>query len=248
MGKKIDSFVLTVLIALVFYLYFFRCFENHIFALCASVFCCWIARKTCARLRTHIHSNDLFKKHRLKKLSSGIIMDLACDDHSAATEKIAALLEKYCNNTFEVALIQKHPSCKLDPNDIFELWKQYRGREKLVICATCPCSEEAKLQLRNYTNPQLALADSNALIQMIAEHPSDFMTETASVKARTYKQKRLSMHIFNRRNAPRCILFGFSSILMYIFSGNLLYLIASMSLFLLGLLSFKRAVRPVKLF
>ena len=248
MGKKIDAFVMTVLIAICFYLYFWQATGNHALAIGAALLCCLIAVKTIKRVYGRVFGSRSMKMRRFRKQSEGIIMKLACADRNATASKLEALLQKCFPDQFSMDLIQAHPDERLSMNTVFEAWKRRRGDEKLVICATCSCDPEVRMMASSLSQPRVAIVDSERLMPLLAEHPEGFQPVEAKGSTSALRRQRLLQHTMNRKNAPRCILFGFSSLVMYVFSGNLLYLISAMLLFLLAFASFRRAPVRAKLF
>lgn len=248
MGKKIDAFVLTVLTAICFYLYFWQAMGNHALAIGAALLCCLVAVKTIKRVYGRIFSSRSMKKRRFRKQAEGIIMGLACADRDATANKLETLLHGCFPEQFNMELIQTHPDEQLSKNTVFEAWKHRRGEEKLVICATCSCDPEVHMMASSLSQPRVAIVDSERLMQLLAEHPEGFQPVEAKGSTSALRRQRLLQRTMNRKNAPRCILFGFSSLVMYVFSGNLLYLISAMLLFLIAFASFRRAPVRAKLF
>ena len=248
MGKKIDAFVLTVLTAICFYLYFWQATGNHALAISAALLCCLIAVKTIKRVYGRILGSRSMKMRRFRNQAEGIIMGLACADRDDTASKLEGLLQKCFPERYSLELIQTHPDERLSKNSVFEAWKRRRGEEKLVVCATCSCDPEVRMMASSLSQPRVAIVDSERLMQLLAEHPEGFQPVEAKGSTSVLRRQRLLQRTMNRKNAPRCILFGFSSLVMYVFSGNLFYLLSAMLLFLLAFVSLRRAPVRAKLF
>jgi len=82
----------------------------------------------------------------------------------------------------------------------------------------------------------------------MAEYPQTCFTFESEQKRHKLRFNRILQFIFNRQNAPRCILFSFSMLVMYVFSGSIWYLISSLFLLFVALSSLKKSNRPIKLF
>lgn len=249
MGKKIDAYCLTVLMAICYYLYFFQATQGQIVSLLAALFCCVITRKTIKRIYKHLINSKRMKKQRYCKQAKSIIMELACAEPASTCERLQTLLKKSFQEHYCMELIQAHPDEKLTASAVFHCWKQHRNEEKLLICATCNCEAEVRMMASSLCAPRVAIVDAAQLKRLMAEHPAEFPLSDTKKKFNCKLLKwRLIERLFNRRNVPRCILFGFSSILMYILSGNVLYLFSTMFLFIITLFSLRHSSKTPKLF
>lgn len=248
MGKKIDIFVLSALSAAGLYLYFFRKCENHAAAIALAFVSFLLIAKLIRRISARLQKTSLLQRRRIRRLSGGTIMRLACMEPDEARASVACLLEKCYEKSFPVELVQQMPAGKLSPECVFELWKRHRGEEKLVVCATCRCEGELRAMCAELKQPRVALLDAGALTALIAEHPEGIYVEGKPAPRRRLRLKRLGTLLFNRKNAPRCLLFSAAMLVMYIFSARKSYLIASMLLVFLALTALKQVRRPAKLF
>ena len=248
MGKKIDGFVLSVLTAAVIYLYFYRACGNHAAAFLLSGLCvlllCRLLHKTAVLFR----ENKWIKRRRMRRQTGSTLMQLACADASEAESTVAALLQKGYGSQFPLELVQMHPSSLLSAERIFEIWKKHRDEERLVLCATCSCSAENRMLCKSLKQPQLALLDAEALSQLIAEHPEDVFVQEDAPGRRKLRFAHIAALLLRRKNAPRCLVFSISMLLLYLMSANFFYLIAAMFLLFVALASLRRVSRPAKLF
>lgn len=249
MGKKIDSYFLTLLSAVCYYLYFLHATQKIFLSLVAALFCCIISINTVKRIRNRISTSKCFSRRRYCRQANGIIMELACADAEDASARIKALLEKIFHEKYCLELFQAHPSEKLSQNAVFTRWKAHQGSDKLVISTTCSCDPEVRLMASSLRAPRIAIIDAEQLKRMMSEHPKDFkLPGNQSVRHKKLWKIRLTNQLLNRKNTPRCLLFGFSSIFMYILAGNTIYLFSAMLLFMIGLVALRRAPRITKLF
>jgi len=249
MGKKIDRFVLTIAFAGGIYLLLRRKIASDILCIALSVLICMLFTKLIRKIITGANKSAYLQKKRIRKISSGTIMQLACGDEAEAREKLSGMLNKIYHENCNMELIQYPPSACLEQQKIFECWKKHCGTDRLVICATCKCEQQARILASSMKNPRIALIDAEAMRNMIAECPEEMLAEEShqrcSMKTRFIK---LSALIFKRKNAPRCLLFAMSMLGIYLLNGRTSYLMCSMGLFFCTLVSLHRRSRPAKLF
>lgn len=248
MGKKIDGFVLSILMAICLYLYFLQISQNNVFSLIAAFVCCLILSRLFRRIGRQIGNSRHLQKRRYCRQAGSVIMELACADRAVTLERLKSLLKKTFQEEYALELIQAHPCEKLAANSVFCTWKQHRGDEKLVLCATCICEAEVRMMAQSLRAPRIAIIDSERLKQLMAEYPMDFQLNPSRKASFRRFATRLRLRILNRRNAPRCILFGVFSLVLYVFSGNVLYLPSAMFLFLVAVFSFRQPSASAKLF
>lgn len=248
MGKKIDGFVLAVITAAAFYLYFYRAIGNHAAAFILSGICFFLLCKLTKKTAGLIKRNKWFRRRSIRKQTGSTLMKLACEDAADAEESLSTLLEHCYGEKYPLELVQLHPSSLLSAERIFEIWKRHRGEEHLVLCATCKCSTENRILCKTLKQPQLAVLDADTLSQLIAEYPEGILVKEEPHKVRKIRVKRIAALMIHRKNAPRCIVFSFSMLLLYLMSANISYLIAALFLMFVALASLHRASRPAKLF
>ena len=248
MGKKIDAFVLSLLCAGALYLYFYRVFANHAAALLFSGISFVLISRLLKRSRCMLEKSRWLQKRRMRRFSGGTLMHLACADEENAKERLSRLLEKVYGDRLPMELVQLPPSASLTQQAVFALWRQHGGEEKLVICATCTCDGACRSLCASLKAPRIALLDSGALSQLIAEHPEGIFVQETKVKRKALKLKKLIMLLMNRRNAPRCLLFSGIMLLMHLLSAQPGYLLGSIMLLFTALASLHQQKRPAKLF
>lgn len=248
MGKKIDGFVLSVLVAFALYLYFCRWIGNHTVSLLLSALSYFLISKLIRKLYLHISDSALMQKRRYRKQAGSAVMHLACMEEDLAHQQLSELLKQSydCDATME--LVQWPPSSTLTQEKIFDLWKVHRGEDQLVICASCASDSNCKSMCASMKQPKIALLDANALAQLFAEHPQWYPKEPGAVPKRKHRFKQLGALLFQRKNAPRCLLFSAVMLMMYLLGGRISNLIASLALLFLALSALKRPSRPSKLF
>lgn len=248
MGKKIDEFVLSAAIAAAFYFFFQRSFQNRAVAVALALLGFIVLRRALRMLAGFMGRFGWLRRRRLRKNAGGAVLQLAYLPEEEALKKARDLLGKCYEGEYETALVQNHPSSELSRQQVFEIWKASRGRERLVICATCGADAQCRSMAATLSGPKVAIVDANALGQMIAEHPAGFTFQDHKPRRARLRLQHVRNLLLNRRNAPRCLLFAGSMLLMHVFSGNIAYLIAAMALVFVALSSLRRTVRPVKLF
>lgn len=248
MGKKIDGFVCTAAIAAGFYLYYHRSIESRVAALILAILSCIVAEKIYRRAAGMMQRTSWLQKRRIRKSADGALMHLACIAEEEALEKLSRLLNKSYGADFPIHLIQAHPSMTLSQQSVFDAWRTHRGEERLVICATCRSDPGCSLLASSLRAPRVALADAALLGQLIAEHPEGMLPPEQARCRPKLRLRRAAMLIFNRRNAPRCLLFSASMLLMYLLSANIYYLASALLLLFIALASLRQANRPAKLF
>lgn len=247
MGKKIDGFMLTLGMAVIFYHFFYRAFHDRRAAIALALFCCAVLSKLIKRLFSLFARLPWMQRRRIRRHTGGALMRLACMDENEALLSVEKLLALSYRNSAPVALVQAHPATSLNGEKIFEAWRAHQGEERLVICATCKCDMSNRMLAQSLKQPKLALIDAEALSLLVAEHPEGLLSKADTKPPRLRLRYGLQM-LIDRKNAPRCLLFSISMLSMYIFSGNVFYLIAALLLFMIALVSLHRAGRPAKLF
>lgn len=248
MGKKIDRFAFTSMLAVFLFVYFNSAFKNTIISILLSFLSCMLFDKLYRRFRRSLSNAAWHRKRELRRKANSALMHLACLEKEEAYGLISSLI-KTCYHADEyIELEQIHPSLQISPNRIFEFWKKHRDLSGLVICTTGNCSSDARIMAESLKSPKVAVVDAAILSQLISEHPRGFYPPSEEKTKYRLQLKRFVSLIINRKNTPRCILFSFSMLVMYIFSGSLFYLVFSLFLLLIALLSLHHPVRPAKLF
>lgn len=248
MGKKIDRFVLTSVFAAGLYFYFQSAFQNHVLALILALFCCATVIKTLHHIQKWFENTTWKQKRNLRRRSRSALMKFVCMEETAALEHIRRLLMAGYGWSEAIHLELLHPSMQLSHESIFNTWRTHRNTERIVICTTAKCASDAKTFASSLKSPRVALVDGEILSQLIAEHPEECFFDEPGRKRHTLHLRQMLQLILNRRNAPRCLLFAFSMLIMYVFSANIYYLVASLLLLFVALISLHRVSRPAKLF
>jgi len=248
MGKKIDRFVFTSILAVSMFFYYESAFKNRALAILLAILSCIMFGKLYRGLKKLLFHTSWHRKQELRRKSGGALMRLACMEREEAHAHISELLKTCYQSSAFVELEQLHPTLQLSSNRIFDLWRAHQEEKELVICTTGVCSSEARVLAQSMKQPKVALLDGAALSQLISEHPHGFYPASEEHIRYKLRMKQLAALLFNRKNAPRCILFSFSMLVMYVFSGNLFYLVFSLALLFVALSSLHHPVRPRKLF
>lgn len=251
MGKKIDRFVLTVIAMAGFYFFYQQAFHMRALSLMLSIISSLVLRKLVRSILNLLNQSRIFRRKRMRKCACGAMMRLACLPDSEAQMEMETLVRKIYKGDYAVAVIQAHPSEKLNTQSLFELWKShYQKQERLVICATCAADTDCRLLACSLKAPRVALLDSAALVQLMAEHPEGMCADEApSPRARLRQRMRHASYLLiNRKNAPRGFVFSISMLALYLLSGKIWYLISALFLLFLVLASLRKASRPVRLF
>lgn len=248
MGKKIDRFVLTLAAGSAFYFWFEHAFRNHVAAIVLALICCAVTVKTAKYIFALISRSSHLQKKQIRRHAGSIITHLACMPEEEAKNNLIKLIGKSYPGDYSVEIVQLYPSMTLPQEDVFRLWRNHLGEEKLVICATCRCDPACRMLASAMREPRIALVDAEHLAQLIAEHPEGMVAP-----GKRYERSKLRlMHILdlliNRKNAPRCMIFSTAMLLIYLMSANIWYLASAMLLLFIVLASFRRAPRPAKLF
>ena len=248
MGKKIDRFVLTAVVGTLFYLYYRGALESDFIAVPLALLSCAVVRRLFKSLFLRLSDSRPFKKRQIRRSANGAVMRLACLEREAALADVESLLRKHYADDFSVALIQSHPSAQVQINEIFDSWKQNRDCERLALCATCQSDSAAQALAASLKAPKVAIVNADVLTRLIAEHPDGLMPETDRSTPARLKIKRLALLLFNRRSAPRNLLFSVSMLAMYLLTGNIGYLLCACVLAAISLFSLKRMTAPERLF
>lgn len=247
MGKKIDRFVLSLLLAGGFYLYFYRALGNRWAALALALCCFALASRLLRGAGALIGRMPWLRRRRIRRNASGALMRLACMPRDEALRAMEALLHRAYAGEYAVELAQLPPSAALRQEQLFEIWRAHSGEARLAVCASGRASEEARALAANLRAPLVAIVDAPLIAQLYAEQPDAMPAcETAARPKRALRHVRALL--LRRKNAPRSLLLSASLLLLYILSANIFYLIFSMLLLFLALASLKAPSRPAALF
>ena len=175
-------------------------------------------------------------------------MTLAMLPQEEAQKKLSALIGRCYGEDILPCVIQNHPSTALSTQQVFDAWKQYRRQDKLVICATCPADTACRSFAASLKSPKTALIDADMLSQMIAEHPDGFVFEKGNCGKARLRIRHAAGLLFNRRNAPRCLVISICMLALGFIAGRLPCLVAGLLLLISALVSLKRVPRPAQLF
>lgn len=247
MGKKIDSFILSVIAASVFYFYFQSAYDNRLLSLVLALMSFIVFRKSLALFSKAVARMGWIERRRLRKSAGGLILSLAAMPAGEAGKRITALVQACYKCSSPVVLIQTHPALTLPPQQLFEIWRQHCGKERLVICATCKADAGCRSLAASLKGPKIALLDASDLSGMIAEHP-DCFNFSANVTRVRFRVSRLRDRFLQRKNAPRCFLISISMLSVYLFSAKPAYLICALLPAVSAFASIRRKPRPAKLF
>lgn len=248
MGKKIDRFVLTSVLAAALFFYFESSFHNGKLAIILALFCCIIIVKALRRLYLLFENTLWQQKRSLRRKSSGMLMQLASMQESEAAKHIQYLLHAGYAWDEPTIIELQHPSLSLSRESVFSVWRNHRGTEKLVLCTTGKCSSEARVFASSLKSPKIAVVDADILSHLLTQYPSEYLSGLSNHQKRRLKLENIMNMILNRRNAPRSLLFSFAMLVMYIFSASKYYLAGSMILLFVVLVSLRRTKWPAKLF
>ena len=248
MGKKIDRFILSAAAAAAFYFYYQKAFSSRALSILLALISFIVFRKGIGIFCGISARFGWLERRKLRRQAGGAIYGLALLPEEEAQKKLAVLLQRCYGEESLPVIIQNHPSQPLSQQQIFDAWKKHRGRDKLVICATCAADAACRSMAAELRQPRCALIDAAMLSQMIAEHPAGFtLAKNSSSRVRLHFRHAAGLFL-NRRNAPRCLLLALSMTAIYLLSGKALYLVCGMALFFAAFVSLKTAVRPAKLF
>lgn len=249
MGKKIDRAVLDILLAAAFYLYFHHAFKSRLLSAALAMLCLVLLRRIGSRTVAILRNLPPLRRRSLRRNARGAIMTLACMDEPAARAAAERIIALSYGEEAPVLLVQRHPSCDLQPEGLFELWRQNRTAGRIVVCASCKASPDCRALAAELKLPQVALIDAPLLAQLIAEHPGILQSQPDSPsQPRTRRAARILHLLLCRKNAPRCLLVAASMFIFYLLSGSLVHFILSMGLILMAILSLRTPPRPARLF
>lgn len=249
MGKKIDRFVLTIGFAGVLYMLLRRQIANDAICILFAVLICCICTRLLRKVCGALQKCSYLQRAQIRRHSSGAIMNLACGNEEQVRNNIACMIHKVFQDDSTLEVIQYPPSSGLDQQILFECWKKHRGESKLIICATCKCDQQVRILASSLKNPKIALLDADGIKNIIAHCPEEMnLHEEESKVSGTARFQKIALLLFNRRNAPRCLLFSMSMLGIYLLNGRLVYLVASVLLLFCVFVSFHMRKRPLKLF
>ena len=248
MGKKIDLFVLSMGISTGFYLFFRGAFQSRMLCILLSLLGCAVAMRLLRAFSGLLSKSALIKKRRLRKQAGSAMMALACMDEAEAREKLCKLIQRVYGCDYPLELLQCHPAATLKENDVFDLWKRRKGENRIVLCTTARAEASCRSMAASLRQPQIALIDSEMLSQLVAESPEGMFPAEEKRLCRQNRLLRMRDQLFQRKNAPRCLLMFASMLMIYVFSANLVYLACALFLLFAAAVSLRRKGKPAKLF
>lgn len=129
----------------------------------------------------------------------------------------------------------------LTASQVLDCWREYRGRDQLLICATGPVSSQARAAARELEQPVTRLLDGAALARIAAwgDMPLPQPPKT---------RRRLILPLPQRSRAPAILAYGAVMLAMYLVLGWGLYLALGLALMGLGMICLKRPGAPDSLF
>jgi len=247
MGKKIDTFVVTLLPGVAVWLFLARRMENRWVPVAAALLACIFIGKIARRIYAAACRIPFLHRRKIHRNSGTAMMRIACISPEQAHSDISALISKcYPGSEFTLEVIQQHTGLKLSEGSLFQAWKKHCGEEHLVICASCRTDPVIRAFAASLPAPKIMLIDSDMLAQMIAEYPEGMLPENAPRVS--MKLRHAANLLINRKNAARNLLFSASMLMMYVLTGNVFYLISALFLLAVAFLSLRRKLRPQKLF
>lgn len=247
MGKKVDGFVLNTGIAVLVYLYLRGAIRSRALCMLFAMLGCIIFRRILNKLHLLYNRNAIVQRKKLRKQSGGILMTLACMEEAEAKERLVLLLQKAYEFDAPVEILQQFPSCELQDSNVFAVWKQHCGKERLILCTTARAGTAVRTLAASLSQPKLAIVDADILSQLFAEHP-ECMFSSRCPEVRKLRRRRVADVLLNRKNVPKCLLMFVSLLLFYILLGNPFYLVSSLLLLLIAAQSLRRKSKPAKLF
>lgn len=249
MGKKIDRMVLEVAVAAAFYFYFQRAFGNRVVNVGLALLCLTLLRRILRALRAALEKTVLFRRRNLRRNARSAVMRLACMDAEAAQSAVEQLVFLSYGESACVVPVQRHPSSTLSADSLFDLWRQNRGQQRLVVCASCKADPDCRALAGQLKAPRVAVIDAPLLTQLISEHPDVLRPQAdESAPPRPRRASRILHLLLRRQNAPRCLIVAASMFLIYLLCGSAIHLALSLTLLLAALISLRTPPRPAHLF
>lgn len=248
MGKKFDGFFLSILTAAGFYLYFQRAFENCFISMLLAFMSFIVLRKTAGILFGLLRRSGWAKRRKLRRSAHGAIFELAVMPEAQAQEKLENLVQLCFESTHKVIIEQSHPALSMPCQRVFELWRENRNEESVILCATCPADDACRSFAASLKSPKMAILDAAQLGKMIAEHPEGFSFGNQAMHRRRLRLAQLHSLFFNRKNAPRMFIIALGMLGIYLLGGKTGYLIGSMGLVYACAASIKPSTKDFKLF
>ena len=129
----------------------------------------------------------------------------------------------------------------LTASQVLECWREHRGQDQLLICATGPVSPQARAAAREMERPVTRLLDGEALARIAAWGD---MPLPQTPKA----GRRIALSLPKRSRAPALLAYGGIMLAMYLVLGWGLYLALGLILIGLGAVCLKRPGMPDSLF
>lgn len=247
MGKKFDRFIFSALLAVGFYLFYRGTFSGSALCIALALLSCAVCRGLIFRIGRLIGGTRWMQARRFRRKSNGILMRIATLKPDDADALAASLIKKTYQTDCGTVLLQKHPSATVSEDILFDLWKAHAGEEKIAVLATCRMSDSCRAMASGLNGPKLILFDGDAVTDLLARRPElcPDAEENPPVRLRLHLH-RLKSAIFNRRNAPRCLLTALPMLAMHFITHSVPYLVCGCLLTLAAILSLPRRSGPVK--
>ena len=244
MGRRIDRFVLTTLLAGALYIFFTNAFRSIPVAAAAAFVSMAILKKLSSKLpreRFGRKRRDLADAHaECESLSLG-----QKEDAEIRIREI--LLKAYGKlpDGTQLRIILRHPAgTKLSADDIAEIYRELRGCSKALIVSTANADTGAYTLAEKLEEPKLRLIDGAQLAKLIAVHDP---RPSASKPA-----KRKSFSAFKAAAAKvktgKCVGTAVMMLILFSLNGALAYLIGALIMLFLAGVSIKKRRIPEELF
>lgn len=230
-GKTIDRAALTLLSTAALYLFFLNAWQSIplacllAFVGCLSLSCAVKRRPVRTRLNLVQAERQLYRA--------------AC----LPAEEARALLEPLARAALpgverDFRLVLRHPDAALSANDVFSLWKESRGRESLILAATCPADARALTCAEELRDPRVDVLDRRRLVRLLRDHPLPLPEEHAPPRPLKARLRGAARRLMEEPPRPRQLLLAAGLMAGWLLGGSPLYLILS----LLALLRFGGAI------
>ena len=244
MGRRIDRFVLTALLAGALYVFFTNAFQSIPVASAAA----FISMAILKKLSSKLPRERIGRKRRNLAGAQAECEALSLGKRDDSEMRIREILRKAYGEIpggTQIWVILRHPAGrKISADDIAEIYRGLHDCSKAVIVSTANADNTAFSMAEKLEKPKLRLIDGEQLAKLIAlhdPHPSP---------SKPSKRKRFSAFktAAGKVKTGKCFTAAVMMFTLYCLNGALAYLIGALVMLFLAGVSIKKRRVPEELF
>ena len=244
MGRRIDRFMLTALLAGALYIFFTNAFRSIPVAAAAA----FVSMAILKKLSSKLPLERIGRKRRDLADAQAECETLSLGKKEDAEMRIREIIRKTYGSIPEgtkIRIILLHPyGRKITADDIADIYREINGCSKAVIVSTANADTGAHTLAEKLSKPKLRLIDGKQLVRLIAEH------DPHPSPAKSAKRKSLSAikTAAGKVKTGKCVAAAVMMLIFFSLNGALAHLIGALVMLFLAGVSLKKRRIPEELF